>query len=189
MSEPWDDDDSAPEQADPPHGPVRVNAEIDIQRGEIVGELARQILARFDERYSQGENVNRAINALVDKHLTEKVKAIAEERVAAAVEKAIADGWEEPKAYDYDRSAPKRVTIESLVKHALTHKYRDRNAYSNDPERTLVEHVIHQVTSGALTKMLTEELAAAKAKFKASVDALIEKNVLEAARAALKGER
>ena len=51
MSEPWDDDDATEQAEPPPHGPVRVNAEIDIQRGEIVGELARQILARYGKSY------------------------------------------------------------------------------------------------------------------------------------------
>lgn len=176
---------------EPNRQPIKVAVETEISFGEVLDRIAYRALDSFRRDYC-GDDGRHVLDSLIEKIVAKaidaKAKALVDGRVEAAVNKLLAEGWLEPKKYDYDNSAPKHVTLESFVLSSMT-KVHEGDRYSDQIRGTLVERTIDKCVKSDLAKLLAEELAEAKKKFRASVDALIEAKVLDAARAALLGSR
>ena len=177
---------------EPNRDPIKIAVETEITFGEVLDRIAWRALDSFRRDYAGGDGGQRNLDHVIERRIAKavdaKAKALVEERVEAAVSKLLAEGWQEPKKYDYDCSAPKHVTLESFVLSMLT-KVHTEDRYQGLVSGTLVERTIVKCVNSELAKLLAAELEEAKKRFRASVDALIEAKVLEAARAALLGSR
>lgn len=174
---------------EPNRDPIKIAVETEITFGEVLDRIAWRALDSFRRDYAGGDGGQRNLDNVIERRIAKavdaKAKALVEERVEAVVSKLLAEGWQEPKSYN---SAPKHVTLESFVLSMLT-KVHTEDRHQGLVSGTLVERTIVKCVNSELAKLLAAELEEAKKRFRASVDALIEAKVLEAARAALLGSR
>lgn len=183
-----------PPPPEPNREPIKIAVETEISFGEVLDRVAWKAIEVFKRSYNH-ENGSSIIGDIIERTITSAIEkraaTLIEERVEAEVSRILAEGWDEPKAdYGYDRSAPKHVTLQSFVQHALTRQIQHGDdRYNNISPGTLIDRTFERFMKAELAKMLGEELAAAKKRFTEAVDRLIEGKVVEAARAALKGER
>lgn len=177
-----DDGNDGPPPAEPNREPVKI--EVELSFGEVLDRITAAVIHRFEGDRWAGSTakIDHLIGSIVAKTIKPVVQKLVDERAAAIVDRALDEGWTEGSYGD----PPKTVTVKSVLRKTLETKVRkDYNA----PEKTWIEVRVDAYLEQVLAKAMQEELAEGKKRFRAAVDTLIEKNVLEAARAALKGER
>lgn len=174
---------------EPNREPVKINVQTEISFGEVLDRIAEFALRTWRERYSdesaQGR-VRRVIEQTIVAAVHERARAVVDRLVDAAVEKIMTEGWAPRSTDDWGAGTREPTTLAGLIQKTITTKGRENY---NAPERTVIERQVDAYVAAETRKALDEELAAARQRFRAAVDAMIEAKVVEAARAALLGSR
>lgn len=183
MSE-YDEEQLEP-MPEPNRAPIKIAVETEIHFGEVLDRIAMQAMNAFGREYSgEGRNrIARVIDGVITKAVQARIAAAVDGLVDSTVERLLTDGWTEVGQYGQVNTP---VTLEYLVRKRLSEK--TRQSYDR-PESNLIERKVDEAIAANMTAALTEEVNAARARFRKAVDSMIEAKVVEAARAALTGGR
>lgn len=162
----------------------------DIDRDEMIAAMAHNLLHRWsddngDSPTDLGRLLGRAVKAKIEEVAKELVRqhfdTVIHERIAAAVDAVIADGWYETDGYGGRKG--EKMDLRARVSRAMTEPRRDSGGYNNKP--SLIAERIDEAAKGFLDKELRGEVDKAKAALRAKLDTSVMDTVAAAVKSAI----
>jgi hypothetical protein len=111
------------------------------------------------------QKIDAAIESSVAEAVGEAVERIGQKRIAAEIDKVLAEGWQTVNSYG--ESTGRHKSLKDRIGEILQHKdqYSSRGVY--------IDEVIKRRVDEALAKDLKGDIDAAKQKFKSEVDSVL----------------
>lgn len=178
---------------------MKIEAEIaDIDRDEVIEAMARQLLTRYSMEYESDTGVpyeqphktplNRAMRALLERKIDllaqtlvrERFDRVVTERIAAAVDVVLDNGW--TATDNYGNAKGPRVDLRGHISELLHDK---KSEGYNKPSYTLAERLVTDKVSEVFSKELNKEIEAARAALRVQLDGMITTKFAETLKAAL----
>lgn len=177
---------------------MKIEFEIrDIERGEVIEAMARQILTvmvkEHDPEYGANEYPDRSeLAKLLAKGVGQKIERLAAEavrehfdatikaRIESTVDEVLAEGWR--KTDSYGNATGDRVDLKGRINEVITTKVRD--GYSG-PQYTLSEKLVADSVKEVMTSGLKHELEAARKSLRDQLDTAVTAKVAATIKEAL----
>lgn len=173
---------------------MQITTEIpDISRDEVIEAMARQLLTEWHEddpetgphaypRASKlGEQMKRYLDdkiaGLADVIVREQFDVAIKDRINAAVDEALAEGWQ--KTDSYGCAVGPKIDLKGRISEALT---KPDGGYGRP---TLVDMKIKESVTKALDQSFAAEIEAAKKRVRAEIEGVLSGKVTEALKGAL----
>lgn len=162
----------------------------DINRNEIIDAIARQLLTKYrgldgesdtpsDLSRSLEHAVKQRIETIATELVRERFTEAIDERIRAAIDAVIADGW-----YDTDYHGGRvgeRKDLRARINKELTAKRGD--AYRSEP--SILDKHIQEAIKTCLDKEFKSTIEAAKATLKAKLDEKVLASIAEGIKTAI----
>ena len=134
-----------------------ITVELDEYR---LGELAESAVERL-----VSQKIDAAIEASVSEAVGEAVERIGQKRIAAEIEKVLADGWQ--MVNEYGESKGTRKTLKDRIGEILNHTDR----YGNG--KRWLDGLVKERVNESLNSNFKGDIDAAREKFKTEVDSVL----------------
>lgn len=160
----------------------------DIDRDEVIAAMAQHLLTRYS---NEDGDVETRFGAAMRRHLEAKITATAEalvrerigavvaQRIEAAVDAVLAEGW--TRTDSYGCSTGQKLDLKGRISEILNTKQGD----SYNRRGTLIEEAIKLRLEAALAKDFAEELKAAREAFREKLDTTVMAKFTETLKSAL----
>lgn len=162
----------------------------DIDRDEVIAAMAHSLLHRWnddsgDSSTDLGRLLGQAVKAKIEEVAKEVVRqhfdAAIHERIAAAVDTVIAEGWYETDGYGGRKGD--RMDLRARIGKAMTEPRRNSSGYNNQP--SLIAERVDEAAKEFLDKELRGEVDKAKAALRAKLDTSVMDTVANAVKSAI----
>ncbi len=166
----------------------------DIDRDEVIDAMARQLLNEWHEetdpetgptRYrretklgaSMRQYLDQKIDGLADTLVREKFDQVVGERIVAAVDEVLREGW--TKTDEYGSARGPKVTLKDRISEFLS----QRDRYSSN--QNVIDKAIKESLDKTLSGDFKKEIDAATKSLRAQLDAAVSDKFVSAIKAAM----
>lgn len=175
---------------------MKIETEIpDINREEVIEAMARQLLGEWHEEVEHDVNASymrhypTKLGAAMKKYLDDKIEGLAQtlvrekfdqviqDRIAAAVDAVLKEGW--VKTDEYGSARGPAMDLKGRISEYLNHHDR----YSSGGKR--IEGIVKEHVEKTLSGELRKEVDAAVASLRAQLNAAVSNKFVEAIKAAM----